>query len=292
MDQSDIKQLTAIFAKLGYNISITKMEEKKEEIIPQKSDKDDISFSTLITKMEEKKEEIIPQKSDKDDINYKCVPIYMPAPINEKKCLCRLEKKGIPTQCSGNRLKDKKICTRHDKKMSKFGFYDDDNPPEKTSEGVIIPWKFTTKKVAVTPKQSTSVLTTIKPKNNEPTKDTNIKDLFETDSEENGKNVSEKKMSTHHELLKSLDKETSEDDDNEEDDEYKLYEKDDDLRLKEIVIDGISYTWYTDTKRLINKEHEYVGIWKGVYIEFANHQRKTDHLYHPDYKRETLIVGY
>ena len=41
MDQSDIEQLTAIFAKLGYDISITKREtkqteEKKEEIIPKK----------------------------------------------------------------------------------------------------------------------------------------------------------------------------------------------------------------------------------------------------------------
>ena len=61
-------------------------------------------------------------------------------------------------------------------------------------------------------------------------------------------------------------------------------------RIREI--DGISYSWYTDTKRLINKEHEYVGIWRGEYIEFASHQRKTDHLYHPDYKRQTLIVGY
>ena len=41
MDQSDIEQLTAIFAKLGYDVSITKRktketEEKKEEIIPKK----------------------------------------------------------------------------------------------------------------------------------------------------------------------------------------------------------------------------------------------------------------
>ena len=43
MDQSDIEQLTAIFAKLGYDISITKRkadekkEETKEQIIPKKA---------------------------------------------------------------------------------------------------------------------------------------------------------------------------------------------------------------------------------------------------------------
>ena len=46
MDQSDIEQLTAIFAKLGYDISITKRkanetEEKKEEIIPKKPKTDE-----------------------------------------------------------------------------------------------------------------------------------------------------------------------------------------------------------------------------------------------------------
>ena len=95
--------------------------------------------------------------------------------------------------------------------------------------------------------------------------------------------------------MKCLDEKTSEEDDessSDEEDEYNSYGKDNDLKLKNIEIDGISYSWYTDTKRLINKEHEYVGIWRGEYIEFASHQRKTDHLYHPDYVRKTLIVGY
>jgi len=287
MDQSDIEQLTAIFAKLGYDISITKRktnetEEKKEEIIPKKP------------KTDEKKDE------KKDDEEFKCVPIYMPAPINDKKCLCRLEKKGIPTQCTGIRLKGKKVCTRHNKKMSGWGFYDDDEPPERASDGKLINWKFTTKKVAVEKKEEskkdsvTTVMTAVKP-----TKNMTIKDMFGSDSEEEkeDKKTPVKKMtnSKHEELMKCLDEKTSEEDDessSDEEDEYNSYGKDNDLKIENKIIDGICYTYYSDTKRVINKEHEYVGIWNGEYIEFANHHRERDHFRHCDYKRDTLIVGH
>ncbi len=282
MDQSDIQQLTAIFAKLGYDISITKREtkqteEKKEEIIPKK------------TKTDEKK----------DNEEFTCVPIYMPVPINDKKCMCRLEKKGIPTQCTGIRLKGKKVCTRHNKKMSGWGFYDDDEPPERTSDGKIISWKFTTKKVVVEKKdesdkeEGTTIMTSVKPK-----KDVTVKDMFGSDSDEEkeDKKTPVKKMtnSKHEELMKSLDEKTSEEDyesSSDEEDEYNSYGKDNDLKIENKIIDGISYTYYSDTKRLINKEHEYVGIWNGEYIEFANHHRERDHFRHRDYKRDALIVG-
>ena len=39
MDQSDIEQLTAIFAKLGYNISITKRSHEDEPVVPKKQKK-------------------------------------------------------------------------------------------------------------------------------------------------------------------------------------------------------------------------------------------------------------
>ena len=76
-----------------------------------------------------------------------------------------------------------------------------------------------------------------------------------------------------------------------EEDEYNSYGKDNDLKIENKIIDGICYTYYSDTKRVINKEHEYVGIWNGEYIEFANHHRERDHFRHCDYKRDTLIVG-
>ena len=291
MDQSDIEQLTAIFAKLGYDISITKRktkeadekkEETKEPIIPQKA------------KTDEKKWKCIPYHNN----DFKCVPIYMPTPINDKKCLCRLEKKGIPTQCTGIRLKGEKICTRHNKKMSGWGFYDDDEPPERTSDGKLISWNFATKKVAVETKDEpkkdsgTTVMTAVKPK-----KDVTMKDMFGSDSEEEDKKTPVKKMtnSKHEELMKCLDEKTSDEEDDEsssdEEDEYKSYGKDDDLKIEGKVIDGITYIYYSETKRLLNDEHEYVGIWNGKWIEFASDQRKTGHLYHSGYKCQTLIVG-
>ena len=39
MDQSDIEQLTSIFAKLGYDITVTKRKEENEDIIPKKTAK-------------------------------------------------------------------------------------------------------------------------------------------------------------------------------------------------------------------------------------------------------------
>jgi len=323
MDQSDIEQLTAIFAKLGYDISITKRktkeadekkEETKEPIIPQKA------------KTDEKKWKCIPYHNN----DFKCVPIYMPTPINDKKCLCRLEKKGIPTQCTGIRLKGEKICTRHNKKMSGWGFYDDDEPPERTSDGKLISWNFATKRVAVEKKDEpkkdsgTTVMTAVKPK-----KDVTMKDMFGSDSdeeedkktpvktlppslmhlhpsclgsmsdeEEKDKKTPVKKMtnSKHEELMKCLDEKTSDEEDDEsssdEEDEYKSYGEDDDLKLKNIVIDGISYTYYSETKRLLNKEHECVGRWNGKCVEWDTEKCKKDHIYHPDYIRQTLIVGY
>jgi hypothetical protein len=279
MDQSDIEQLTAIFAKLGYDVSITK----------RKTDE----------KKEETKEQIIPKKAKtdekKDDEEYKCVPIYMPVPINGKKCLCRLEKKGIPTQCSGIRLKGKKICTRHNKKMGSWGLYDDDEPPERTSEGKLIPWKFANKKVVVKKKDEpekdvkTAILTTVKPK-----KDVTIKDIFGTDSdeEEEDKKTPVKKMtnSKHEELMKCLDEKTSEDDDessSDEDDEYKSYAKDDDLKIEDKLIDGITYIYYSETKRLLNDEHEYVGRWNGKWVEWDTEKCEKEHKYHSDYKRDS-----
>ena len=280
MDQSDIEQLTAIFAKLGYDISITKRktkeadekkEETKEPIIPKKAKTDEKKFKTT------------PYHNN----DFKCVPIYMPTPINDKKCMCRLEKKGIPTQCTGIRLKGEKICTRHNKKMSGWGFYDDDEPPERTSDGKLISWKFTTKKVAVEKKDEpkkdagTNVMTAVKPKK---------------DEEKEDKKTPVKKMtnSKHEELMKCLNEKTSDEEDDEsssDDDEYNLYAKDDDLKIEDKVIDGITYVYYSDTKRLINKEHEYVGRWNGKWVEWDTEKCKKEHIYHSDYKCQTLIVG-
>ena len=288
MDQSDIEQLTAIFAKLGYDISITKRktneadekkEETKEPIIPQKA------------KTDEKKWKCIPYHNN----DFKCVPIYMPTPVNDKKCLCRLEKKGIPTQCTGIRLKGEKICTRHNKKMSGWGFYDDDEPPERTSDGKLISWNFATKKVAVEKKDEpekesgTTIITAVKTKKDVPLS------LDSMSDEEEDKQIPVKKMtnSKHDELMKSLEESTDEEDvsSSEDDDEYNIYKKKDDLKLEDKTIDGVTYSYYLETNRLTNLKNEFVGIWNGRCIAFDSHQRKTDHQYHPDYKPETLIVG-
>jgi len=310
MDQSDIEQLTAIFAKLGYDISITKRkanetEQKKEEIIPKK------------LKTDEKKDE------KKDDEEFKCVPIYMPVPIKDNKCLCRLEKKGIPTQCTGIRLKGKKVCTRHNKKMSGWGFYDDDEPPERTSDGKLISWKFTTKKVAVEKKEEpkkdseTNVMTAVKP-----TKNVTIKDMFGSDSEEEDKKTPVKKMtnSKHEELMKSLEEITSDESDesdesdDDEADEYNNFIKSnksfagkhsvidvskksgnkDDLIMEDKIIDGVKYTYCLPTPKQVpivwgfvmyNEEQENVGTWNKELekMEWKSDKFRDEHIYHADY---------
>ena len=188
----------------------------------------------------------------------------MPVPIKDNKCLCRLDKKGIPTQCSGNRLDGTNVCTRHNKKMSNYGMYDDDKPPECTSDGKKIFWKFETNKVAVEKNDEqkkdsgTTVMTAVKPKKDatipaslmhlhpsclksisneeeekekEKEKDIKIKDMFGTDSdEEEEKTPPVKKMtnSKHEELMKSLEEITSDESSNSDesdDDEADEYTK-------------------------------------------------------------------
>jgi len=245
MDQSDINQLTAIFAKLGYDITITKKTDKESEPILPKNDSQKVGLN--------------------DDEEYKCVPIYMPEPINNKKCLCRLEKKGIPTQCSGNRLPNSKVCTRHNKKLNGLGFYDDGEPPERDSNGKCIQWKFDKKKEIVK------------------------KSKVESDSdEEEDKQVPVKKMtnSKHEELMKSLEESTDEEDvsSSDDDDEYNVYKKKDDLKLEEKTIDGVTYTYYSETNRLTNLKNEFVGTWNGKSVEWTSDKYENDHKYYPEYK--------
>ena len=38
------------------------------------------------------------------------------------------------------------------------------------------------------------------------------------------------------------------------------------------------------TKRLLNKEHEYVGRWNGKWIEWDSDKREKEHKIHPNYK--------
>ena len=285
MDQSDIEQLTAIFAKLGYNVSITKRNHEDETIVPKKP---------------KKEEPIVPKKPKKEEINgdekFKCVPIYMPVPIKDNKCLCRLDKKGIPTQCSGNRLDGTNVCTRHNKKMSNYGMYDDDKPPECTSDGKKIFWKFETKKVAVETNETT-VLTAVKPKKEE---DIAIKDMFGTDSDEEEEKIPPvKKMtnSKHEELMKSLEEITSDespDSDDDEADEYTKYKKSgekDDLIIEFKIIDGVKYTYRFTTDPIVwgfvmyNEEQENVGTWNKDLgkMEWKSDKFRDEHIYHTDY---------
>ena len=296
MDQSDIEQLTAIFAKLGYNVSITKRSHEDEPVVPKKQKKEE----PIVPKKQKKEESIVPKKPNtdekKDDEEFKCVPIYMPVPIKDNKCLCRLEKKGIPTQCSGIRLDGKKVCTRHNKKMSNFGYYDDDKPPECTSDGKKIFWKFETKKVAVETKETT-VLTAVKPKKEE---DITIKDMFGSDSEEEEENTAPvKKMtnSKHEELMKSLEEITSDESDESDesdDDEADEYNKYKDEIMKDKIIDGVKYTHCLPTPKqepivwgfaMYNEEQENVGTWNKDMgrMEWKSDKFRDEHIYHADY---------